>query len=173
MPTIEIEVKNKIAKSPAAQIVCGNSDYQIKFAFDDEWMAHNPKTARFSYNGQYEDVVFEGDTCPAPVISGTTVCAVGVFAGNLRTTTPALVSCAKSILCENGLPRDPSPDVYQQIIELLNKGGVANGVPAGGKAGQLLYKKSDKDFDVEWRDMQIPEQYGLVTYDQDKTITIS
>lgn len=173
MPTIEIEIKNKIAKSPAAHIVCGNSDFEVKFLFDDEWEAYRTKTARFAYNGQYEDVVFEGDTCPVPVISGATICDIGVYAGDLHTTTPALVTCYKSILCEDGLPRDPMPDVYLQIIELLNKGGVANGVPAGGKAGQLLYKKSDKDFDVEWRDMQIPEQYGLVTYDQDKTITIS
>lgn len=48
-----------------------------------------------------------------------------------------------------------------------------NGVPAGGKAGQYLRKKSDADLDVEWADLVIPEQYGLVTYDQTKTITIT
>ena len=47
------------------------------------------------------------------------------------------------------------------------------GVPAGGKTGQYLRKKSDADRDVEWADFEIPEQYGLVTYDQDKTITIT
>lgn len=47
------------------------------------------------------------------------------------------------------------------------------GVPSGGKAGQYLRKKSDTDRDVEWADLEIPEQYGLVTYDQDKTITIT
>lgn len=173
MPTIEIEVKNKVARSPAAPIVCGNGDYEIKFIFDDEWAAHNIKTARFAYNGHYEDVVFDGNKCVAPIIRGATVCAIGVYAGDLHTTTPALVTCHKSILCESGLPADPPPDVYAQIMELLSKGGAQNGIPAGGKAGQLLYKKSDKDFDVEWRDLQIPEQYGLVTYDQDKRLTIT
>ncbi len=48
-----------------------------------------------------------------------------------------------------------------------------DGIPPGGKAGQFLCKKSDKDYDVEWADFKIPEQYGLVTYDQDKTITIT
>lgn len=121
MPIIEISVKNKVAASPTAQIVCGNSDYQIKFAFDDEWAAYGVKTARFSYGGKFVDVVFEGDICNAPVISGATVCAVGVFAGDLHTTTPALISCAKSILCNEGAPADPAPDVYAQIMELLNK----------------------------------------------------
>lgn len=62
-------------------------------------------------------------------------------------------------------------DADMGITTVLHNG--KSGIPAGGKAGQLLYKKSDKDFDVEWRDLQIPEQYGLVTYDQDKTLTIT
>ena len=46
-------------------------------------------------------------------------------------------------------------------------------LPSGGKAGQFLRKKSDADGDVEWADLEIPEQYGLVSYDQDRTITIT
>jgi hypothetical protein len=47
------------------------------------------------------------------------------------------------------------------------------GVPNGGKAGQYLRKKSDTDRDVEWADFEIPQEYGLITYDQDRTITIT
>ena len=46
-------------------------------------------------------------------------------------------------------------------------------IPSGGKTGQYLRKKSDDDRDVEWADLEIPEQYGLITYDQNKTITIT
>lgn len=173
MPTIQIAVKNKIAASPVEQLVCGNSDYQIEFLFDEEWDSLSVKTARFVWNGQKQDVVFEGNTCPVPVISNATTCLVGVYAGDLRTTTPALVGCRKSVLCEGGLPADPAPNVYAQIMEMLNKGGAANGIPAGGKAGQLLCKKTDADFDVEWCDFKIPAEYGRVTYDQDRTIKIS
>lgn len=52
-------------------------------------------------------------------------------------------------------------------------GNATNGIPKGGKAGQYLCKQSDNDYDVVWCDLVIPEQYGLVTYDQDKTITIT
>lgn len=120
MPIIEIEVKNKIAHSPADSIVCGNSDFQIKFTFDEEWNAYEPKTARFVYNGIQQDVVFNGDVCDVPIISGANVCAVGVFAGDLHTTTPALVSCLKSILCAGGLPADPKDDIYIKIIEMVS-----------------------------------------------------
>lgn len=58
------------------------------------------------------------------------------------------------------------------INDYLEKHPLA-GIPDGGKAGQILRKKSDEDYDTEWADFEIPEQYGLVTYDQNKTITIS
>ena len=46
-------------------------------------------------------------------------------------------------------------------------------IPAGGKAGQILTKKSDADGDVEWSDFVIPSEYGRVTYNQDKSIIVS
>lgn len=109
MPTIEIEVNNKTARSPIEPIVCGNSDYQIKFLFDEEWAEHKTKTARFCWNDQRADVIFEGDTCTAPIITNAMSCRVGVYAGDLHTTTPALIQCVKSILCLGGIPADP-PD---------------------------------------------------------------
>lgn len=120
MPTINIEVKNKIAKSPLEHIVCGNSDYFIKFIFDSEWEEYRTKTARFEWSGQHYDQIFDGDICNIPVISDANVCAVGVFAGNLHTTTPALITCDKSILCNDSAPADPLPDVYNTLNEKLN-----------------------------------------------------
>lgn len=61
--------------------------------------------------------------------------------------------------------------IARAVSEYLSKN--PSGVPSGGKAGQYLRKKSDTDRDVEWADFEIPEQYGLVTYDQYKTITIT
>lgn len=61
----------------------------------------------------------------------------------------------------------------ERMSRLEKNGGTLNGVPPGGKAGQILYKKSDVDYDLEWRDLTVPEEYGLISYDQDKTITIT
>lgn len=63
--------------------------------------------------------------------------------------------------------------LVQRIEKLEKSGGVVNGIPVGGKTGQYLRKQSDDDYDVAWSDLVIPEQYGLVSYDQDKTITIT
>ena len=120
MPNISITVKNKVARADRAIIVCDNSDYTAVFDFDDEWSAYDTKTARFVYGGRYTDVVFTGNECPVPVIQDTRAVTVGVFAGDLHTTTPAYFACVPSILFGNGIPADPTPDVYAQIMELLN-----------------------------------------------------
>lgn len=124
MPTIKIAVKNKIAHSTDDVIVCGNNDYIIEFDFDEEWGAYSVKTARFMYDGKYEDVVFGGNRVVAPVLRNTATVAIGVYAGDLRTSTSALLSCEKSIICAGGLPADPPPDVYTQLMEIFKAGRV-------------------------------------------------
>lgn len=134
---LHVTVADKIAtyNQRGGKIVCGNSDYQIRFLFDAEWDAHAVKTARFIYNGIVVDKVFEGNTVDVPVIRNAPIAAVGVFAGALQTTTPAFIPCMKSILCSDGLPPDPAPDVYAQIMELLaNGGGGGGGTGAPGKS---------------------------------------
>lgn len=123
MPYIKITVRDKVATGDGSRIVCGNSDYMAVFSFDEEWAAYDVKTARFVYPGrEYIDVIFEGNTCPVPVLHNTIGVKVGVFAGELHTTTSAWFDCKKSVLCDSGgSPADPPPDVYAQILELLNK----------------------------------------------------
>lgn len=134
---IKITVKNKIAmlKAPAA-IVCGNSDYSIQFDFDAEWQPFETKTARFIIGGKYTDVVFSGDTVDMPIVYNTRMVAVGVFAGDLRTTTPALIFAHRGILDGTGSPAAPDADVYNAIMQALN-----DRIPEpskDGTAGQVL-----------------------------------
>ena len=124
MPDIHITVRNKIATGDRSRIVCGNSDYVAVFDFDAEWAAYDAKTARFVYpGGKYVDVVFYGASCPVPVLHNTIGVKVGVFAGDLHTTTSAWFECDKSILCGSGDPVPPHDGAYAQIMELLNKLG--------------------------------------------------
>lgn len=146
MTSINISISNKVATVQGAPcIVCGNSDYTAVFTFDAPWDVYEIKTARFVYTAdganQYTDVVFEGDTCPVPVLSGVSEVFVGVYAGNLRTTTPARIYCKQSILCGDPVHADPPPDVYAQLLELLldrrGRAGSAAWATAGarGSAG--------------------------------------
>lgn len=122
---INIEVQNKrptVLGSPV--IVCGNSGYELSFTFDEEWEAEPTKTARFLFVREgkvlYEDVVFMGTTCQVPVLAGIKEVRVGVFAGYLITSTPAVISCEPSILCGTGAPEDPTPEEYHQLVALVN-----------------------------------------------------
>ena len=122
MPSINISVKRKIAKqTDRTRYVCGNSDFIIAFDFDAEWQDFETKTARFRHSGKYTEVIFTGNECEVPVITDTNDFEIGVFAGDLHTSTPAMVLCEKSILCDDGVPADPPADVYNQIMEQLNK----------------------------------------------------
>ncbi len=96
MPTINISIRDKRATADPAVIVCGNSDYVVEFAFDVEWEQETVRTARFIANGSYQDVVFTGNSCTVPIITDATEVHIGVFAGNLRTTTGARIPCTRS-----------------------------------------------------------------------------
>lgn len=142
---IAVSVKNKIAAAEKdALYICGNSDFVIVFDLDEDWAKHETKTARFTWNGGHQDVIFEGSECKVPVISNTFFFNVGIFAGNLETSTPARVSCKKSILCGGGPPHDPPPDVYAQLMAKLNamNEGVS-GNQGAENAGKLLYVRED------------------------------
>lgn len=133
MEIINISVRDKIATTQGKPVyICGNgvlneedeqqeSGFVVEFDFDDEWSGFAYKTARFYANGTVYDKMFKGNRCPMPVILDTRHIEVGVFAGNLKTTTPAYLPAKKSILCGGGIPADPSPDVYGQIMEEMNK----------------------------------------------------
>lgn len=123
---IKILVRDKRAQVEGSPvIICGNSDYTITFDFDDEWTEGGARTARFVYvkggKVQHEDVVFLADTVGVPVLSDVAFVHVGVFAGDLCTTTPARINCRKSILCGSGEVHEPTPDVYAQIMAFFDQ----------------------------------------------------
>ena len=126
MKRIEISVQNRVAwQTNSMDYICGNSDFVVGFVFDSEWDNHEIKTARFIHGGEHTDIVFTGTECTVPKILNVKRMEVGVYAGNLYTTTPAFVQCRKSILCDSGAPAEPTPDVYAQVMELLNNGVTA------------------------------------------------
>lgn len=142
---ITINVKNKIAAlQDDTLIINGNSDYVIKFDFDAEWDAYETKTARFVTARGYTDVVFSGDEVAVPVITDAISVRVGVYAGNLRTTTPAVIFCRRCITDGSGSPADPAPDVYAQLMELLNE-RIGIWYPTVDDAGNMSWAKSDTE----------------------------
>lgn len=136
MPEINISVSEKTARiSDTPIIVCGNSDYTIAFSFDEEWESESEKTARFTCfrNGAalIEDVQFSDNRAHVPIICDTDEITVGVFAGNICTSTPARIPCARCITDGDAVRDPPAVDIYNQLMERLAE--LRGGEP-GGKA---------------------------------------
>lgn len=126
MPTIDIIIRNKTASAVNPPcIVCGNSDYNVKFNFDDEWQAHTNKIGVFAYNRcgewQSEKVLFEGDTCPVPALHGVRSVWIGVTAGDVRTSTPADVPCRMGATDFSDTTEKPPADIWGQILAKLDE----------------------------------------------------
>ena len=123
MDGINIKIRNRAAENASGEAyICGNSDYTVKFDFDEEWEHEFVKTARFEIDKkEHVDVVFEGTECKFPKVDNADIVMVGVFAGDLMTTTAAKVYCLKSVISSCGTPENPEDDVYNQIIAILNQ----------------------------------------------------
>lgn len=135
MPTIDIIIRNKTASAVNPPcIVCGNSDYNVKFNFDEEWQAHNSKIGVFAYNrcGEWrsENVLFEGDTCPVPALHGVRSVWIGVTAGDVRTSTPADVPCRMGATDFSDTTEKPSADIWGQILDKLDTVGTVQRINA-------------------------------------------
>lgn len=141
-------IKDKIIKLDKAslegkKVVSVNSGYVANFIFDEEWDGLT-RTVRFINDGDFIDVILDDtNSCKIPrevMKSGTL--EVGVYAGDIQSTTPAKVSIIASILEEYGSPAPPSEDVYSQIMDKLDE---VNANDAG-----VIYKTwSEEDFGGE------------------------
>lgn len=154
---IDILVRDKIASSKGSNsyIVCGNKDYTIRFDFDDEWDPKETKTAIFKWRGGYEEVPFVGTECVAPAIYNTTLLRIGVFAGDIRTSTDALIKAKKSTLCDKGVHHEPPKDVYIQLVKMIEDGrlqGDAGITPHIGGDGNWWIGEEDTGIKAEGKD---------------------
>ena len=106
--TLNITVRNKIATTTdPATVVNGNNDYMVVFDFDSEWDSLSSKTAMFVYGREeqkYKTVTFTGNSCVMPALYNTGYVLIGVFAGNIKTTSAAYVKCIPCIRDNDSTP---------------------------------------------------------------------
>lgn len=112
---INISVKDKIARGDGTVIVCGNSDYTVSFELDSEWDEYETKTMRTAYrNGEFEDVELSGKSFALPVIKNQPWISVGLYSGQLRTSTPAVFRCAGCIT-DGAAEKKPDAPSYKTL----------------------------------------------------------
>ena len=150
---IKIHIKDRVAVAEGDPvIVCGNGDYTVTFSFDEEWGQAFAKTARFKFTTakgpEHIDQPFTGDTVEVPELSNIREVEVGVFVGDLNTTTGASIRCKPCIRCGGGAPKDPTPDVYDELMELINENGGAGA--DGLSAYEVAVKNGFEGSEEEW-----------------------
>lgn len=137
MADITIRVRNRIAEAVGSpEIICGNSDYNAIFDLDAEWDAQEIKTMRvawtdtFSGQPRHIDVPFFMGFAAIPAIADAYEVQIGVYTGNIMTTTPARIPCVRCITDGGTYHEDPEPETYAALLQLLGditQGGVTVG----------------------------------------------
>lgn len=126
--TIHITVRSRVPTiTEGEEVISHNSDYEIEFEFDEEWQSAYKTVYFVCEDGSYQAVVMSGNSCAVPMLDGEhRRIFVGVQAGAaekpsvLKTTRPCCLKVKDSIADYLGQPiPDPTPDVYQQIIAML------------------------------------------------------
>ena len=137
MADIIIRVRNRIAEVVGSpKIICGNNGYHAIFDLDEEWNAQEIKTMRvawtdtFSGQPRHIDVPFFMGFAAVPAISDAYEVHIGLYSGNIMTTTPATISCVRCVTDGGTYHEDPEPDTYAALLALLRditQGGVTVG----------------------------------------------
>lgn len=176
LTTIHITVRDRAPTITAGEdVISHNSDYVAEFEFDEEWQ-DKVKTVYFvCEDGSYQAVVMSGNSCGVPMLDGEhRRIFVGVQAGAaekpsvLKTTRPCCLKVKDSIADYLGQPiPDPTPDVYQQIMALLED------IKQGEVSPEDIQKAVNKYLDENpvSVDIATTEKAGIVTVGKNLSIT--
>ena len=128
-----------IAFTERETLVSGTvNKYRAEFVFDDSWDGYT-KTAVFRADSfgrvTSREVLLAGDACPVPhecLIAGALL-RVGVYGISGDITTPTIYTQEPIGIARGAEPaestQDPTPGVYQQIINIIEAGAITG--PAG------------------------------------------
>lgn len=149
MPNIEIDIADKIATVRGyPSIVLGNDDYSITFHFDAEWSGYTSKTLVLSMLSaktgmlQTKEILFQGDTVNLPAILNTGEIEIGVYAGDLKTSSNTVITCYGVINPADNPHPNPAPDVYAQLLAYLK------GMAGAGVIGKTVAKCHGVNADI-------------------------
>ena len=103
------------------RVVANSKNYlKCKFSFSEEWNGIN-KTAIFSSSKDVSYcVLLDEDMCTVPwEVIEYPYFAVSVYGGDLITANKVLVDVTKSGYTEGETPKEPSPTVYEQLLNSM------------------------------------------------------
>ena len=95
------------------------------------------RTMRIVYDSySHTDIAFSGDTVALPTIIDRTSIGIGLYSGDIHTSTCAMFDCERSVMGKNSnAVAPPSSDVYNEIVEMINDGRLKGDKGADGTNG--------------------------------------
>lgn len=123
--TLDFEVKNQIiSRKDKNRVVADSQNYlYAHFTFSEDWNG-TVKTAVFKSEeyGTY-NVILEDDKClvPAEVLKSGCTMFISAFGGSLITANKCYINVEESGLENGQTPQPPTPDVYETILDALQK----------------------------------------------------
>ncbi len=120
---IQIDVADKIASTSFREVITENTDYRLKFTFDEEWEGYQTRVAIAIGQKGCSEILFTGDECALPPL-GDWECEavlVGVYAMNGEdkiASTFVRLSCRAGA----GFPSyNREKGIHDQILSFINE----------------------------------------------------
>ena len=105
-------------------IVCGNTNYSIKFSFDETWSQCNKKVAYFVVEGKKIPVEFEGEICQIPAMPNSNLVYVFLIAPindeEFLSTTSVFLVLEKNPSIERLEETEPFESYYAKLLAAIN-----------------------------------------------------
>jgi len=114
---LEFNVKNQIiTRTDSFNVVADSQGYlKAKFTFTEEW--ENEITAIFGNGDEYYSVILADNGCMVPwEVINAPFFTVSAVCGDRITANSVRVEVEKSGYIEGETPKEPTPDVYEQIL---------------------------------------------------------
>lgn len=145
MKEIHVTVRDGVAfQTDHTAYIAGDGETWVVFAFEDDWSRYPARVARFQTESGYQDVMFRGEKCHVPVFTYAQKLEVGLYAGNLRTTTPARLFVRPGIRSAWGAPADPEPNVFDQLMECFGESDLKMEALEDGVRLTVRYRGEEK-----------------------------
>ena len=119
-----IEQNNRLDfVSTYTPIVCGNSNYVLKFTFSSAWQNANKKAAVFVVDGKRQVVDFDGNECKVPILPNAEFVFVSLVSGdgeNQLITTPIRIRLERNFLGGDLSEFDQTASYLSKVLGAIN-----------------------------------------------------
>lgn len=158
-----------------ASIVCGNSNYILKFIFGDQWQKCNHKVAIFVINGNNLAVDFEGDECVVPVLPNASCMFISLISGEGEkqlATTQIKIALEPTVAGDDLSEFNVYTSTLSKLIGAVNKiesGDIVANTAKNALAAQNVSNPNiliNGDFRINQRDKKTYTEHNKYTVDR-------